>query len=81
MKLYYTERFRKNLKAAPPAVQKALAKQVLLLVVNFRHPSLRAKKYDEAQDIWQARISKDWRFYFTIEGDTYILRNLLAHPK
>jgi hypothetical protein len=32
---------------APPAVQKAFDKQAKLLVQNFRHPSLRAKKYDE----------------------------------
>ena len=25
------------------------------------HPSLRAKKYDESQDLWQARVTKDWR--------------------
>jgi hypothetical protein len=34
-------------------------------------PSLRAKKYDEAQDYWQARVNRDWRFYFTI----------IPHPK
>jgi len=51
------------------------------LVENLRHPSLRAKKYDESQNIWQARVNKDWRFYFTIQGDTYVLRNIIAHPK
>jgi plasmid maintenance system killer protein len=30
------------------------------------HPSLHAKKYDEENDVWQARVNKDWRFYFTI---------------
>jgi len=33
--------------------------------------SLHAKKYDEAQDIWQARVNRNWRIYFTIAGDTY----------
>ncbi len=32
-------------------------------------PGLHSKKYDEARDIWQARVTRDWRFYFTIEGD------------
>jgi hypothetical protein len=23
-------------------------------------------KYDDARDIWQARVSKNWRFYFSV---------------
>jgi plasmid maintenance system killer protein len=42
---------------------------------------LRAKKYDEAQDRWQARVNKDWRFYFTIVNDTYYILKLIPHPK
>jgi len=48
---------------------------------DLHHPSLRAKKYDEARDLWQARINRDWRFYFTIEGDTYRIQNITPHPK
>jgi hypothetical protein len=66
---------------AAPAVQKAFDKQTRLLIDNLRHPSLRAKKYDEARDIWQARVSRDWRFYFVIAGDTYLILNLKPHPK
>jgi hypothetical protein len=52
-------------------VQKAFDKQVQLLAANLRHhPSLRAKKYDEACDIWQARVNRNWRFYFTNAGNT-----------
>ena len=35
---------------------------------------------NEAEDKWQARVTRDWRFYFTIEGDTYIL-DIIRHPK
>jgi len=48
-----------------------LSKQLSLLIANIRHPSLHAKKYDEAGDIWQGRINQDYRFYFRIVGDTY----------
>jgi hypothetical protein len=48
---------------------------------NLRHPSLRAMKYDEARDIWQARVTRGWRFYFRIEGDTYTILSLIPHPK
>lgn len=42
---------------------------------------LRAKKYDEANDVWQARVTRDWRFYFTIIRDEYHLVDIKPHPK
>lgn len=48
---------------------------------DLRHPSLRAKKYDESRDVWQARINDDWRFYFMILNDIYILISMTSHPK
>ena len=78
----FTERFLKSYKRAPARVQRAFDKQVALLIRNIQHPSLRAKKYDEARGIWQARINGGgWRFYFRIEKDTYILLDIMAHPK
>jgi len=62
-------------------VQKAFDKQSSLLLENFSHPSLRAKKYDEAFDLWQARVNRAWRFYFTIEGQEYHLHDMKRHPK
>ena len=81
MRLVYTARFRKRYAEAPGAIQRAFDKQADLLLENLRHPSLHAKKYDEAQDIWQARVTRDWRFYFSIEGDAYILHTIRTHPK
>ena len=81
MKIVYAERFIKSLEDAPPTIQKAFYKQAKLLLENLRHPSLRAKKYDEARDIWQARVTRDWRFYFTIQDDTYHLIDIIPHPK
>lgn len=67
--------------AAPPRIQRAFDKQIKFLVEDIRHPSLRAKKFDEAKDRWQARINQDWRFYFTIDGDTYTILDIVPHPK
>lgn len=70
MRVRYSERFRRSYDEAPPTIQRAFNRCIALLLHNFRHPSLRAKKYDEARGIWQARLNGGWRFYFTIEGDT-----------
>jgi hypothetical protein len=47
----------------------------------LHHPSLRAKKYSEGEDKWQARVNKSWRFYFKIVGDTYLIEDITPHPK
>ena len=60
---------------------RAVDRRVALLLQNLRHPSLRAKKYDEARDLWQARATGSWRFYFQIEGDAYHLIELMHQPK
>jgi len=80
MKLVYSERFRRSYLAAPRVIQKAFDKQAELLVKDFRHPSLRSKKYNDPRGIWQARVTRSWRFYFTIEGDTYLLHDIIPHP-
>ena len=81
MRLAKSPHFVRSYHKAPFQIQQAFDKQVLFLLQNLRHPSLRAKKYDEGRDLWQARVTGAWRFYFTIEGDIYLLHEIKAHPK
>ena len=81
MRALLSDPFVANLIGSPPEVQRHFGKQLTHLLRDLRHPSLRAKKYDEARGLWQARINDDWRFYFTIEGDVYVLRGIIPHPK
>src|ERR1035441_11087589 len=71
MNVHLSQRAIEQLADAPLPVQKAFIKQINFLVRNLSYPGLHAKKYDEAQDRWQARINQDWRFYFRIDGDTH----------
>ena len=81
MKLRFTEKADKDYAALPVAVRKALGRQLRFLLNNLGHPSLHAKKYSEALDIWQGRVTRGWRFYFKIEGDEYIILSIIPHPK
>ena len=81
MRLRYHPRVASQLADAPPAIRRAFDRKVELLAQNLQHPSLRAKKYDEANDIWQARVDYTYRFYFRIEGDTYQILSVSPHPK
>ncbi len=81
MKIYRTKRLVNSYASAPPEVQRAFDKQLRLLLDNLQHPSLRAKKYDEVNNVWQGRVNRDWRFYFKIEGDAYYIIDMTPHPK
>jgi mRNA interferase RelE/StbE len=81
MQVFYTERFRRSYADAPARVKRQCDKQLTLLVQDLRHPSVRAKKYDDVHDIWQGRVNRAWRFYFKIQGDRYFLLDIMPHPK
>jgi mRNA-degrading endonuclease RelE of RelBE toxin-antitoxin system len=81
MRIDYLPRAIDALDSAPAPVRKAFFKQIKFLERDLRHPSLHAKKYNEAEDKWQARVNRDWRFYFRIVGDTYIVTDIIPHPK
>jgi len=81
MRLQRTAHFTRAYGKAPKQIQRALDKQAQLLLLNLHHPSLHAKKYSEAEDKWQARVTKSWRFYFKIIGATYVIEDIIPHPK
>ena len=81
MRIEHTNVSARALVDAPVSVQRAFLKQVKLLLEDFRHPSLRAKKYGGADDVWQARVNRDWRFYFRVVNDAYVVVNIVPHPK
>jgi len=81
MKVAFSNRAIESLSDAPANVQRAFEKQLRFLLGSLQHPSLRAKKYDESEDLWQARVNQNWRFYFTISNDTYCIEDVIAHPK
>ena len=79
MQIVTARHFDRAYAKAPADIQRAFLKQAGFLLAELQHPSLRAKKYDEMQ--WQARVTRDWRFYFRTEGDTYLLLDIMRHPK
>jgi plasmid maintenance system killer protein len=81
MKVVLSDQSVESLISAPYNVRRAFEKQLRFLAANLLHPSLHAKKYDEANDVWQARVNKNWRFYFTIADDTYQIEKIMPHPK
>ena len=81
MVIRFTDKATRDYAALPAAARKAFKQQLGFLLANLRHPSLHAKKYDESQDVWQARVSRNWRFYFTVDGGVYVILTIIPHPK
>lgn len=80
MKLVFTARAEDDYDRLSPRLKVQTDRQLDKLAQNLRYPSLHAKKYDETQGIWQARLSRDWRVYFIIEANIYVLLSIRKHP-
>lgn len=81
MKVIFTEPFLRQFRKLPKGIKRKLEKQIRFLLENLHHPSLRAKKYDETGGVWQARVNSFYRFYFSIDGNTYVVLAVTKHPK
>jgi mRNA-degrading endonuclease RelE of RelBE toxin-antitoxin system len=79
MNFIETEHFRKAYKPLSDEIKARLKKALRQLSVNIRHPSLQVKKIKGTKDIWEARVSLDYRLTFQIVKDYIILRNVGHH--
>ncbi len=48
---------------------------------DLTRPACEIQRASGHLDLWQARATGSWRFYFQIEGDAYHLIDLTPHPK
>jgi len=51
----------------------------LRLVQNPSYPSLRVKKMQGLDDVWEASVTMSYRITFQRAGDTLILRRIGTH--
>lgn len=82
MRFLTTEHFTKCYKYLPPAIRAQVDKQLSLLLENPKHPSLRIKKMQGTRgEIFEGRVSKNYRFTFQVEEDIYLLRRVGPHNR
>lgn len=72
MKSRTTRNFRKRLSKLPEDIQQRARKSFELWLDNPQHPSLQFKKVHPADDIYSARVSRDYRVVGFKEGDTLV---------
>lgn len=81
MRIIRTGPFKRDFRRLPERIKRRTEKALRLLVTDFRHPSLRARKVDRKREIWKANINGGWRFTFQVEGDFYLLRRVGSHEE
>ena len=80
MKLVFTDRADEDYDGLSSKLKVRADRQLDRLAQDLHYPSLHAKKYDETEGVWQARLSRDWRVYFFIESNAYVLLSIRKHP-
>lgn len=79
MNIYRTERFKKAYKKLSADIQLRTKEKLLLFVKDINHPSLRVKKIQGVNNIWEASITMNYRFTFEKIKDGCLLRNIGPH--
>lgn len=81
MELFLTEQFEQAYHKLTDAERRSIRKALSLLGDNLRHPSLRVKKMEGRQNIWEACPSKRLRMTFELKEGIIIMRNVGEHDK
>ena len=84
MKIVYTKEFIRDYRKLPDKIQKLFDKQISLLLLDSKHPSLHIKKtkgnlLKNYQNIFEGRIDCGYRFLFLIETGEFIFLRCGSH--
>ena len=84
-KFRYKQSFKKDHNQLPPAVRKRADRCLEDLLLNPIPLSRQVKKRKGARknnpDIWQARVTRDVRLTFEMDGEIAILRRIGTHSR
>lgn len=79
MEVYRTQAFERDFAHLTYDIQKRFEAKFGLFILNPAHPSLRVKKMGGTENIWEARITKGYRFTFMLHSQACILRRIGTH--
>lgn len=81
MKLYYSNRFKRDYKKLSPEIKKILQTKLKLVSENPRHPPLRTKKVKSEKDIFEASINMNIRITWQYSKNKILLICVGTHDK
>lgn len=74
-----TSRFDKDYQSLPKKIQLKTDSILEIFLNNPYHPSLHTKKMKGVKNIFEGRVTINYRFTFQISGEIYILRRIGTH--
>ena len=80
-KLKYTRQFEKDLKRLSQSEQRAVAAKLRLLVQNPFYPSLRTKKVQGLDDVFEMSVNMDIRILWRYENGVILLLLDVGHHR
>jgi len=78
-KIIFTKSFEKSLKKLSLVEQKQVSTKLKLLQANPLHPSLRTKKIQGFQDLFECSVNIDIRILWRYEGSQIIITLDIGH--
>lgn len=75
----FTHTFKRLYQKLPQDIQNRVDKTLILLGEDISHPSLRVKKMEGTDVIYEWRVSDNYRGTFQIIGNTAYLRKIGTH--
>ena len=78
-RITYTNRFEKNLKKLTATERAQLKKKLEILIMDPLYPSLRTKRIQGTEDLFEFSVNMDVRVIWQYEGDTLILLLDIGH--
>lgn len=79
MILERTERFKRAYRKLGPEQRERVQRALALFAKDMRHPSLRVKRVQGTEAIWEARASDELRFTFELIPGGALLRVVGHH--
>ncbi len=81
MLIEYSDSFRESVRHLSPEAKKQLKKKLKLMIDNPRHPSLRSKKIQGTNSIFESSVNMDIRMTWQYTNKGFLLRKIGEHDK
>ncbi len=75
----FTDRFQKHYKDLTETEKKQLKNKLVILSENPQHPSLRTKRIQGTDDLFECSVNMDIRIVWYYEGNTMIILVDVGH--
>ena len=79
MNLRTTKRFWRDYWKLPESVRKQADRKFAYMAQNLAHPSLRIKRLQGCQHVYEGSINMQYRFLFRMTGDTCLMVRVGKH--